>query len=195
MQWNDRFRDDVRGFVRGEPGLVPAMIRRIQGSPDLFPIAPERSLNFLTAHDGLTMHDLTAVTSDRHRSWDCGEALRLQQLKNCFALLLLSAGTPMFVMGDEFARTQSGHDNPYDIDGELTWVDWERLDEWTELHDFVRDLCASAADIRRATSGSTGPVRRRRVLRVALAGVVGEGPVRDGQRLVGTVALHVPGAG
>ena len=140
MQWNDRFRDQVRGFVRGEPGLVTAVMQRVQGSPDLFPTAPEGCINFLTAHDGLTMHDLTVVTSDHHHSWDCGDALRLQQLKNYFTILLLSAGTPMFVMGDEFARTQGGHDNPYNIDSELTWVDWRRLTAWQELRDHVRAL-------------------------------------------------------
>ena len=140
LQWNDRFRDEIRGFVRGEPGLVQAVMQRVQGSPDLFPTAPDGCINFLTAHDGLTMHDLTVVTSDHHHSWDCGDALRLQQLKNYFTMLLLSAGTPMFVMGDEFARTQDGHDNPYNIDSELTWVDWGRLDAWRELHDHVRAL-------------------------------------------------------
>ena len=145
LQWNDRFRDDVRGFVRGEPGLVSAVIERLQGSPDLFPAGSASSVNFLTAHDGLTMHDLTTLTSDHHHSWDCGDALRLQQLKNYFTMLLLSAGTPMFVMGDEFARTQGGLDNPYNIDSEVTWVDWNRLDAWAELHDFVRALVATAA--------------------------------------------------
>ena len=140
LQWNDRFRDDVRGFLRGEPGLVPAMVQRVMGSPDLFGPGPTRSVNFLTAHDGLTMHDLTITTADRHRSWDCGPELRLQQLKNYFTVLLLSAGTPMFVMGDEFARTQQGHDNPYDIDGPLTWVDWSRLAEWHDLYEHVRAL-------------------------------------------------------
>jgi isoamylase len=144
LQWNDRFRDEVRGFVRGEPGLVAAIMQRVQGSGDLFPQAtsmvPSASVNFLTAHDGLTMHDLTVVTSDHHHSWDCGADLRLQQLKNYFAMLLLSAGTPMFVMGDEFARTQGGLDNPYNIDSEVTWVDWSRLDTWHELHDHVRML-------------------------------------------------------
>ena len=138
LQWNDRFRDDVRGFVRGEPGLVSAVIERLRGSPDLFPRGPASSVNFLTAHDGLTMHDLTVLTSDHHHSWDSGPSLRLQQLKNYFAMLLLSAGTPMFVMGDEFARTQDGLDNPYNIDSEVTLVDWSRLDAWTELHDFVQ---------------------------------------------------------
>lgn len=141
MQWNDRFRDDVRGFLRGEAGLVPAMIHRVSGSADLFGAgSPRRTINFLTAHDGLTMHDLTAVTCDRHRSWDCGPDLRPQQLANAFCLLLLSAGSAMFVMGDEFARTQHGHDNPYDIDSELTWVDWARLAEWRGLRDIVVEL-------------------------------------------------------
>ncbi len=138
-QWNDRFRDEVRGFLRAEPGLVPAIVQRLAGSPDVFGAEP-RSVNFLTAHDGLTMHDLTIVTSDRHHSWACGEALRLQQLKNYFTLLLLSAGTPMFVMGDEFARTQDGDPNPYDVDGPRSWVDWSRLADWAPLHDFVRAL-------------------------------------------------------
>jgi glycogen operon protein len=140
MQWNDRFRDDMRGFLRSEPGLVPAVIQRVSGSPDIFGAGPSRSLNFLDAHDGLTLHDLTAVTSDRHRSWDCGPELRPQQLANAFCLLLLSAGSPMFVMGDEFARTQQGHDNPYNIDGPITWVDWSRIEQWQALRDTVRRL-------------------------------------------------------
>ncbi len=140
LQWNDRFRDEVRGFVRGEPGRVPAIMSRLQGSPDLFPMGPESSVNFVTAHDGLTMHDLTLVTSDHHHSWDCGDALRPQQLKNYFTMLLLAAGTPMFVMGDEFARTQDGQDNPYNVDSEVTRVDWRRLHEWSDLHDYVRQL-------------------------------------------------------
>ena len=139
-QWNDRYREDVRGFLRAEPGIVAAVMNRIAGSPDLYRDDAWRSVNYVSAHDGLTLHDLTAVTSDRHRSWDTGPALRLQQLKNAFTLLLLSAGTAMFVMGDEFARTQHGHDNPYDVDGELTWVDWGRLTQWGELHAFVRDM-------------------------------------------------------
>ena len=162
MQWNDRFRDDVRGFVRAEPGRVGPLVDRLRGSPDLLgAAATHASVNFVTAHDGLTMHDLTIVTSDHHHSWDCGPDLRLQQLKNYFTLLLLSAGTPMFVMGDDFARTQNGLDNPFDIDSEITWVDWTRLDVWRELHDFVRDLIT----LRRAHPpgsfhfyGLTGPV-------------------------------------
>lgn len=147
LQWNDRFRDDVRSLVRGEPGQVRAVRRRVQGSPDLFGTdGPLRSVNFVTAHDGLTMHDLTIVTSDRHRSWDCGPELRSQQLKNMFTLLLLSAGTPMWVMGDEFARTQQGHDNPYDVDGPISWVDWKRAAEWADLTEYVRALVRLRAE-------------------------------------------------
>lgn len=145
LQWNDRFRDDIRGFLRGEPGLVATVRERVQGSYDLFVDGPASSLNFVTAHDGLTMHDLTAVTSDWHHAWDTGDEQRLQQLQNYFAMLLLSAGTPMWVMGDEFARTQNGDDNPYNIDGPLTWVDWARANEWRELTEFVRAL----VDLRR----------------------------------------------
>lgn len=149
-QWNDRFRDDVRGFLRGEPGLVPAMVQRVAGSPELFPDDPARSINFVTAHDGLTMFDLVSVTSDRHRSWDCGPALRHQVMRNAFAVLLLSAGTPMFVMGDEFGRTQDGHDNPYDIDGPLSWVDWGRAEEWRDFTATVRTLVG----VRRRVGGA-----------------------------------------
>lgn len=161
MQWNDRFRDDMRGFLRSEPGLVPSVVRRVSGSPDLFGDGPQQSVNFLTAHDGLTLHDLTAVTSDRHRSWDCGPELREQQMANAFCLLLLSAGAPMFVMGDEFARTQQGHDNPYNIDSELTWVDWGRLEPWQGLHDTVRRVIgirarADFSDVQ--CYGTDGPV-------------------------------------
>jgi len=141
LQWNDRFRDQVRGFLRGEPGLVRAVKQRVQGSPDLLgPDGAIRSLNFITAHDGLTMHDLTTVDHDGHHAWNCGPELRRQQMKNYFAMLLLSAGTPMWVMGDEFGRTQRGHDNPYDIDGPVTHVDWTVTAEWADLTDFVREL-------------------------------------------------------
>jgi glycogen operon protein len=143
LQWNDRFRDSVRGLVRGENGWVRAVRLRVQGSPDLFgPDGADRSLNFVTAHDGLTLHDLTSVTSDHHHAWDCGPDLRVQQLKNYFAILLLAAGTPMWVMGDEFGRTQGGHDNPYNLDSDVSWVDWSRVAEWADLGEFVRSLVA-----------------------------------------------------
>jgi glycogen operon protein len=139
-QWNDRFREDVRGFLRAEPNLVPSLVQRVQGSPDLFHGQPWRTLNFITAHDGLTLHDLTIRTDDHHRSWDCGPDLRLQQLKNAFCYLLLSEGPAMFVMGDEFGRTQGGDPNPYNVDSPVTWVDWSQVPQWQELVDFVREL-------------------------------------------------------
>ena len=143
LQWNDRFRDDVRSFLRGEPGSVRAVRQRVQGSTDLFgPDGPTRSLNFITAHDGLTMHDLTSVDHDGHHAWNCGSDLRPQQLRNYFTMLLLSAGTPMWVMGDEFGRSQGGHDNPYDIDGPLTHVDWTGAEAWRNLTAFVSELVA-----------------------------------------------------
>ena len=164
MQWNGRYRDDVRGFLRGEGGLVPAMMQRVQGSPDLFDV-PARSVNFLTAHDGFTMFDLVAYDrkhndtngwdgtdgTDDNRSWNCGwegeegapadvRTLRRRQLRNAWTLLLLSHGTPMAVAGDEFARTQLGNNNPYNQDDEITWTDWARRDDWLGLEQFVKCL-------------------------------------------------------
>lgn len=166
MQWNDRFRDDMRGFLRGEPGLVPAVIQRVQGSPDLFD-SPATTVNFLTAHDGFTMYDLVAYDRkhndangwngadgpDENRSWNCGwegddgasdqvMMLRRRQLRNAWALLTLSHGTPMFVAGDEFARTQGGNNNPYRLDDETSWVDWSRRDDWTALELFAQRMLA-----------------------------------------------------
>jgi isoamylase len=166
MQWNDRFRDDVRGFLRGEGGLVPAIMQRIQGSPDLFD-DPGRSVNFITAHDGFTMYDLVAYDqkhnesngwngrdgTDDNRSWNCGwegdvgapddvVTLRQRQLRNAWTLLMLSHGTPMHVAGDEFARTQGGNNNPYNQDNQTSWIDWGRRTDRLPLEDFVRDLFA-----------------------------------------------------
>ncbi len=143
MQWNDRFRDDVRGLMRGEPDRIAAVVRRIGGSTDLFgDDAPLVSVNYVSAHDGLTMYDLTTVDSDGFHAWNAPAELRPQLLKNFFTVLLLSRGPAMFVMGDEFARTQDGHPNPYDIDGPISWVDWTRLDQWRDVHDHVAALIA-----------------------------------------------------
>ncbi|MGB0113855.1 MAG: hypothetical protein WBP59_11590, partial [Ilumatobacteraceae bacterium] len=164
MQWNGKFRDDMRGFLRGEPGMVPLVEQRVAGSLDLFE-SPDRSVNFLTAHDGFTMYDLVAYDrrhnlangwdgADGHgdnRSWNCGwegddqvpedvMVLRRRQMRNAMCLLLLSRGTPMFVAGDEFARTQHGNNNPYNQDNETSWVDWRRREEFAEHEAFVRAL-------------------------------------------------------
>lgn len=169
-QWNGQFRDDMRSFLRGEGGLVAAVIQRVQGSPDLFD-APLSSVNFLTAHDGFTMYDLVAYErkrneangwnntdgSDDNRSWNCGwegddgvpadvAALRRRQMRNAMAILALSHGVPMFVAGDEFARTQSGNNNPYNQDNETSWIDWTRRDAFADHEAFVQRLLAFRSD-------------------------------------------------
>ena len=155
VNWFLNDRDDVRSFVRGDDGYVAAITQRLMGSPDMFPSAlgylPWQSINFVTAHDGFTMWDLVSYVhkrngrnghggtdgTDDNRSsnwgWE-GDAgvpasivdIRKRQMKNFCALMMLSAGTPMFVAGDEFANTQLGNNNPYNRDDETTWLDWER---------------------------------------------------------------------
>ena len=168
-QWNGKFRDDLRGFLRAEPGLVPVVAQRVAGSLDLFD-SPARSVNFLTAHDGFTMYDLVAYDqrhnlangwggTDGHgdnRSWNCGWegdvdapedvlTLRRRQTRNAMSLLLLSRGVPMFVAGDEFARTQHGNNNAYNQDNETSWIDWSRSTEFAGHETFVRALIAVRA--------------------------------------------------
>lgn len=171
-QWNDRFRDDVRGWLRGEPGLVSVVPRRLSGSADLLGVEPavsgmHRTVNFVTAHDGFTLYDLVAYDHKRNeanghanadgahdnRSWGCGwdgddgvpsevMTLRARQMRNAFTLLLWANGTPMIVAGDEVARTQSGNNNPYNQDGPLVWHDPERARCWADLRRFVRNVLA-----------------------------------------------------
>jgi glycogen operon protein len=163
-QWNGEFRDDVRGFLRGEPGLVPRVAQRLAGSPDLF-TSPMESINFVTAHDGFTLYDLVSYdhrrneangwdNTDGHhdnRSWNCGWEgddgvpdsvleLRNRQMRNAMCMLLLAHGVPMFVAGDEFARTQGGNNNPYNQDNETSWIDWDRAEEFADHERFVRRL-------------------------------------------------------
>ncbi len=164
MQWNGEFRDDVRGFLRGEPGMVPLVAKRLAGSPDLFG-SPMTSVNFVTSHDGFTMYDLMAYdhrrneangwdNTDGHhdnRSWNSGWEgddgvpdsvleLRERRIRNAMCLLLFSHGVPMFVAGDEFARTQDGNNNAYNQDNETSWIDWERAEEYRDLELFVGRL-------------------------------------------------------
>jgi glycogen operon protein len=170
MQWNGRYRDDMRGFLRGEGDLVGSVISRLQGSPDLFD-DPMRSINFFTAHDGFTLYDLVAYDhkhndangwhgtdgTDDNRSWNCGwegddgvseqvMVMRRRQLRNAWTLLMLSHGVPMFVAGDEFARTQGGNNNAYNQDNETSWIDWDRRHEWMGLEAFVRRIIAFRSD-------------------------------------------------
>jgi len=169
QEWNGRFRDDVRRFVKGDNGSVPRLATRLLGSPDLYGHKgreAEHSINFVTCHDGFTLNDLVSYNhkhneangennrdgSDENLSWNCGvegptddpliEALRNRQAKNFFALTLLSIGTPMLLMGDEVRRTQQGNNNAYCQDNELSWFDWHLLNRHADIHRFVTLLNA-----------------------------------------------------
>jgi glycogen operon protein len=167
-EWNDRYRDTVRAFWKGEEGLVPALAQCLTASGEMFNQRGRRpwaSVNFLTAHDGFTLADLVSY-NDKHnaangedgkdghsdnRSWNCGAegpsddaevlALRAQQQRNLLATLLLSQGTPMLLAGDEFGRSQQGNNNAYCQDNEISWVGWERIDApGASLMQFVKRL-------------------------------------------------------
>jgi len=168
-EWNGRFRDDVRSFMKGDRGTVRLLAQRVLGSPDIFghrEREPEQSINFVTCHDGFTLTDVVSY-NDKHneangegnrdgqndnRSWNCGiegpsddaaiEALRRRQVKNFMVAMLISIGTPMLLMGDEMGRTQRGNNNAYCQDNDLSWLDWRLLEGHTDLHRFVRTLIA-----------------------------------------------------
>ncbi len=165
-EWNDRYRDDVRRFWRGEPAHVGRLATRLAGSADAFgaPRRPSCSVNFVTAHDGFTLADLVSHVTKHNEangegnrdgaelnwSWNCGAegasrnreviAARKRDVRSLLATLLLSRGTPMLAMGDELGRTQQGNNNAYAHDDGLTWINWERADE--ELIGFVAALIA-----------------------------------------------------
>ncbi len=169
QEWNGQFRDDVRRFVKGDPGSVSTIAARVLGSPDLYGHEnreAEQSINFVTCHDGFTLNDLVSY-NDKHNeangednrdgsndnlSWNCGvegptedhtiEALRNRQVKNFLVLAFMSAGTPMVLMGDEARRTQQGNNNAYCQDSEIGWFDWRLLDRHADIHRFVKALCA-----------------------------------------------------
>ena len=169
QEWNGRFRDDVRHFVRGDNGSVSGIASRLLGSPDIYgheEREAEQSINFVTCHDGFTLNDLVSYDrkhneangednrdgSNDNVSWNCGvegptddpaiEALRNRQVKNFLALTLLAAGTPMLLMGDEVRQTQQGNNNAYCHDSELTWFDWRLLERHADIHRFVKMLNA-----------------------------------------------------
>jgi len=172
-EWNDRYRDVLRSYWRGDAGQLGELARRLTGSADLFAHSPtsgarrpQASINFITAHDGFTLHDLVSYHhkhnlangednrdgTDNNRSWNCGaegettdptvRALREQQKRNLLASLLLSQGVPMLQAGDEISRTQLGNNNAYCQDNALTWIDWSTLSEQRGLHTFTRQLIA-----------------------------------------------------
>ena len=153
-EWNGRFRDDVRRFVRGDPGLVGAVATRIAGSSDLYQSSrrpPLASVNFITCHDGFTLKDLVSYNakhneangeqnrdgSNDNLSWNCGvegetddraiEALRQRQIRNLAVILLVSQGVPMILAGDEAGRTQQGNNNAWCQPNEISWLNWERV--------------------------------------------------------------------
>jgi isoamylase len=168
-EWNGRFRDDVRRFVKSDSGTARLLAQRALGSPDIFghqEREPEQSINFVSCHDGFTLNDLVSY-NDKHNeangegnrdgsgtnlSWNCGvegptedtavEQLRCRQVKNFIVILLTSIGTPMLQMGDEMRRTQWGNSNGYCQDNEVSWLDWSLLDRHRDLHQFVRKLIA-----------------------------------------------------
>ena len=166
-EWNGKFRDDIRRFVKGDPGMAPALATRLLGSPDLYSAnfrQPWHSINFVTCHDGFTLADLVSYDrkhndangeqnrdgSDENLSWNCGVegpsdapevvALRGRQMRNLLALLLLSQGVPMLLAGDEVGRSQGGNNNAYCQDNALSWFDWGLAETNGELLRFLRRL-------------------------------------------------------
>jgi glycogen operon protein len=167
QEWNGKFRDDVRRFVKSDNDIVLPFAYRCFGSPDLYgreERGPEQSVNFITCHDGFTLNDLVSYNdkhnrangqdgrdgSDAHLSWNCGvegdtddlaiERLRHRQVKNFLAITLLALGTPMVLMGDEVRRTQRGNNNAYCQDNEISWLDWTLLERHRDLQRFVKTL-------------------------------------------------------
>jgi isoamylase len=172
-EWNGMYRDTVRDVWRGQSHGVRELAYRLSGSSDLYQDdgrRPYASINFVTAHDGFTLHDLTTYEhklnaangednrdgEGHNRSWNCGvegetsspeiNALRLRQAKNLLSTLLLSTGVPMLTMGDEIRRTQGGNNNAYCQDSPVSWVDWAVDPEAQEVYDLVARLIALRKD-------------------------------------------------
>jgi isoamylase len=168
-EWNGRYRDALRRFVRGDPGLAGEVATRIAGSADLYGDdgrLPANSVNFVTCHDGFTLADLVTYGAKRNAanveggrdgtddnaSWNCGVegetsapaviALRLRQARNHLAILMLSRGVPMLLGGDEVLRTQRGNNNAWCQDNEISWIDWRRTSAQDDMLRFTRELVA-----------------------------------------------------
>jgi len=166
-EWNGKFRDDVRSFLKGDNGTVSRLATRLLGSPDLYSRKerePEQSIHFVTCHDGFTLNDLVSFNrkhneangeenrdgSNDNLSWNCGaegptddpeiERLRNRQVKNFLTITLLAVGAPMLLMGDEVRRTQRGNNNAYCQDNEISWFDWTLLDKHPDVYRFVKRL-------------------------------------------------------
>ena len=166
-EWNGRYRDDMRSFLKGDDGMAGNAITRITGSRDLYSQESrghKASVNFMTCHDGFTLYDLYSYNEKHNEkngwnntdgdnnghSWNCGaegetddpnvNGLRRRLIKNAFAALLCSRGPAMFFAGDEFCNTQFGNNNAYCQDNIISWLDWSRLEKFKEIHDFVRHM-------------------------------------------------------
>ena len=166
-EWNGKYRDTLRRFLKGDEGQVGEMAQRVQGSPDLYQWngrSPATSINFVTCHDGFTLADLVSYNEkhneangeynrdggDDNHSWNCGaegwtedewiRSLRLKQSMNAIGILMTSRGTPMLLMGDEFGRSQHGNNNAYCIDSPISWVDWSLLDSNQALFAFTQKI-------------------------------------------------------
>ena len=173
-EWNGRYRDDMRRFLKGDDFLAQTAAARITGSPDLYDPAyrgGNASINFLTCHDGFTLYDLYSYNqkhneangwgntdgADDNNSWNCGVegetddpailALRKRLMKNACAVLLCSRGTPMFLSGDEFADTRYGNNNPYCQDNLISWLDWSLLKKNKDLFDFFQYMIRFRKDL------------------------------------------------
>ncbi len=168
-EWNGRFRDDVRRFLRGDPGTVGKLATRMMGSPDLYEArghSPSQCVNFVTCHDGFTLNDLVSYArkhnlangederdgSNENLSWNHGvegpstdpavERARERDIRNAFAITLLSQGTPMILAGDELRNSQGGNNNAWCQDNPTGWLDWDGLHRHASLHAYVRDMIA-----------------------------------------------------
>ena len=167
-EWNGKYRDSIRTFLKGE-GNVGEVAQRLQGSPDMYAHAgrsPATSINFITAHDGFTLADLVSYNykhneangennndgTNDNESWNCGaegwtgdpgiNALRRRQMRNSIAMLMMSQGVPMLLMGDEMGRSQNGNNNTYCQDNELSWLNWDLLTTNSDLFRFVKSCIA-----------------------------------------------------
>lgn len=154
--WNGHFRDTVRRAVKSDEGQIADLATRIAGSSDLFQYKvnkrPTNSINYVASHDGLTLNDLVTYNNDGQKSWNCGvngptsdpniENLRKRQIKNMLTLLFVSQGVPMLMGGDEFRRTQSGNDNAYNQDNEISWFNWELLNFNKDIFNFTKSIIA-----------------------------------------------------
>ena len=180
-EWNGRYRDDIRRFIKGDPGMVNAIATRIAGSADLYQNngrTPGNSINFIACHDGFTLMDLVSYNTkhneangennndgaNNNQSWNCGEEgptdnteireFRKRQIKNFATILFLSQGVPMILAGDEFGRSQGGNNNAYCQDNEISWLNWALLDKNKDLFEFFQGMISlrkACSQLRRST--------------------------------------------